>query len=86
MKKKLKPKFSWADVDLYGCTDNMWIGSRKRFAGDVKIAVIPLDDVDKIVDAATAAYSNRQSFLHDECIRAALTAIGVLPKQRKGRK
>ena len=49
----------------------------------VPVAVIPLDDVDALVTAATDAriWSVGTS---REAMIAALTAIGVLPRQRKG--
>ena len=49
----------------------------------VPVAVIPLDDVEGLVSAATSAHV-LSVFSRRESMRDALTAIGVLPK--KGRK
>ena len=52
----------------------------------VPVAVIPLDDVEALQSTAYNAYCEAQDANRDsmECVVAALTAIGVLPKQRKG--
>ena len=53
----------------------------------VPVAVIPLDDVDALVQVAAEAYFNAWNSdlaTRKEAMRAALTAIGVLPKQKKG--
>lgn len=54
----------------------------------VPVAVIPLDDPAALVEKATAAFlvedRKPESWTLDDCMTAALTAIGVLPKQRKG--
>ena len=50
------------------------------------VAVIPLDDADRMIAKARAAYMHNGSEFTHENMRAALVAIGVLPKQRKGRK
>ncbi len=56
----------------------------------VPVAVIPLDDVDALVRTAEEAYVANYHNSRTDAIRAALAAIGVLPKQRnahrKGRK
>lgn len=49
----------------------------------VPVAVIPLDDVESLKSAAYAAYCSKlDSSMGRVC--AALTAIGVLPRTRKG--
>ena len=54
-------------------------------AATVPVAVIPLDDVDALVLKASLAIDNVILCGSVKVIaRAALTAIGVLPKQRKG--
>jgi hypothetical protein len=54
------------------------------------VAVIPLDDIETLIVAAAAAHYKAWSGIgkptNGDCMRAALTAIGLLPKQRKGRK
>ena len=54
----------------------------------IPVAVIPLDDVAALVKKATAAFlvedRKPESWTLDDCMTAALTAIGVLPKQKKG--
>ncbi len=55
-----------------------------------RVAVIPLDDVEAIVVAAAAAHykawSGTGKPANGDCMRAALVAIGVLPRAKKGRK
>ena len=50
----------------------------------VPVAVIPLDDVEALVEKAKTAFNLEGSGLFTPAMRAALTAIGVLPRQRKG--
>jgi len=53
----------------------------------VPVAVIPLDDVEALFQRAVSAYDLTPAGAGVEsAMRAALIAIGVLPKQRKGRK
>ena len=56
----------------------------------VPVAVIPLDDQGALIAKATDAFlaedRKPESWIPDDCMVAALAAIGVLPKQRKGRK
>ena len=54
----------------------------------IPVAVIPLDDAPALQSAAFNAYCDAQDANRDsmECIVAALTAIGVLPKSKGGRK
>lgn len=57
-----------------------------------RVAVIPLDDVEALIARAAAAHyeaerngrNERKPLTNGDCMRAALTAIGVLPPQRKG--
>ena len=54
-----------------------------------RVAMIPLDDPEALVGAAAEAYFqawHSDSATRREAMRAALTAIGVLPRQKKGRK
>lgn len=50
------------------------------------VAVIPLHDPEALVDEAVASHSHSYCGLatRRQAMRAALTAIGVLPRQRKG--
>ena len=100
MKTKLKPRRLWANVYPDGSVDafvkkqdakkNANLQSYAAIAAPV--AVIPLDDVDGLVAAACNAHSaiesDNKQFLkpvtHGDCMRAALAAIGVLPKRKKG--
>lgn len=55
----------------------------------VPVAVIPLDDTNKLVRDAANIFSMQEINFEQETevsMRAALEAIGVLPKQRKGLK
>ena len=54
-------------------------------AATVKVAVIPLDDVEAIIEKAVDAAMKTECCYH-ESMRVALAAIGVLPNKRKGRK
>ena len=88
-KPKLKPRRMWA---------NQYIGDNalylhpslsiamKRNCGLQKpspVAVIPLDDVNELIGMAAHAH---EGWTKEGAMRAALIAIGVLPKVRKGRK
>lgn len=55
-------------------------------ANSIPVAVIPLDDPEALVDAAVASHSHSYCGIatRRQAMRAALIAIGVLPKQRKG--
>jgi hypothetical protein len=93
-KTKLKPRRMWANPLDAKCPPVFWHLSRVRLESinlnhTVPVAVIPLDDVEKLVKKASNAYAFEDvnfTSLTDCCIRAALTAIGVLPRARKGRK
>ena len=53
----------------------------------IPVAVIPLDDVEALIDVAGHAFSAaHDGHLCKSDIVAMLTDIGVLPKPRKGRK
>lgn len=52
----------------------------------IPVAVIPLDDMDALVEKAKTAFNLEGSGLFTPAMRAALTAIGVLPKRKGGRK
>jgi hypothetical protein len=52
----------------------------------VPVAVIPLDDVDALIEKAVASYQEDRFATFEGAMRAALAAIGVLPKSKGGRK
>jgi hypothetical protein len=52
----------------------------------VPVAVIPLHDVDVLIEQAYAAFQDGPGVAMKDSMRYALTAIGVLPRARKGRK
>ena len=95
MKPKTKPtpraRKMWANYYPEGTI--CWPTKRKalirsgpsRWHRAIPVAVIPLHDVEALVTAATDAriWSVGTS---GEAMRAALTAIGVLPKSKGGRK
>ena len=92
--KTPKPRKMWALYD--NCTDPIVCGNRsliricEKSAGvkAIRVAVIPLHDVEDIVERADKAYwaDYRQSMAGDLTqIRAALTAVGI-PCKRKARK
>jgi hypothetical protein len=66
------------------------LAERSRIYGVVTgpVAVIPLDDPEALVDAAVTGHYHLYGGIATriQAMRAALTAIGVLPKQKKGRK
>ena len=52
-----------------------------------RVAMIPLDDPEALVQSAAEAYFNawdNESATRKQAMTAALTAIGVLPRTRKG--
>ncbi len=51
-----------------------------------RVAVIPLDDVEAIVERAVAAYFTDKGFTYGDGIRAALTAAGIPCTKRKALK
>ena len=50
----------------------------------VPVAVIPLDDVEALIENAVDAYQKDRFATFEGAMRAALAAIGVLPRTRKG--
>lgn len=52
----------------------------------IPVAVIPLHDVDALIEKAVVAYQEDRFATFEGAMRAALTAIGVLPKSKGGRK
>jgi len=92
MKTKPKPRRMWAnyyargDVLLHTSRKSAqsWALHEVTMAG-VPVAVIPLGNADELVDVAGHAFSAaHDGHLCKSDIVAMLTAIGVLPKQRKG--
>jgi len=94
-KSRLKGRRMWATQrtykdDGFSChttkADALYY-SYKEDPKPILVAVIPLDDADRMISKARAAYTHNGSEFTHENMRAALVAIGVLPKQRKkGRK
>jgi hypothetical protein len=96
MKTKTKPKIKarllWAN---YYPDGRLGIYRTKRIAtyfrgllgGEAApVAVIPLHDVEALELEALEAFLDDKGITSQNGLRAALTAIGVLPKARKGRK
>lgn len=92
-KSKLKARRMWANFYRKGCACH----PTRRACDDamrkdlivttVPVAVIPLDDVPALVrTAGDAFHDSYDGHICQADIVAMLTAIGVLPKQRKGRK
>lgn len=94
MKTKPKPRARkmWANyhaegyVCLYSIKGRCMNSSAEHIA--IPVAVIPLDDQGALIAKATAAFlaedRKPESWIPDDCMVAALSAIGVLPRQRKG--
>lgn len=80
---KLKPHLGWANAQEWQERDFM-IGSRKVSPDDVRIAVIPLDDVDGLLTRFCEATHDSSAITYRDSMRDALTAIGVLPKRKNG--
>ena len=88
--KTPKPRVMWAayyntprtnpTLHLSNAEANDWTGVASTF----RVAVIPLDDIEAIVERATLAFQTERSFGFPESIRAALTAAGI--PCRKARK
>ena len=97
-KTKAKARRMWANyypsgIVLHPSKASAINGSEKTARPEaLPVAVIPLDDIDTLIVAAAAAHYRCEHegkiglLTNGDCMRAALTAIGVLPKQRKGRK
>jgi hypothetical protein len=87
MKTKPEPRRMWANYCSDGCV--RIYGARsdaKYFRGflagpPTPVAVIPLDNVE-----ALEAFLDDKGITSQSGLRAALTAIGVLPKRKGGRK
>jgi len=52
----------------------------------IPVAIIPLDDVEALVERAAKAYEQDPSITFEQSTRAALTAAGIPCKQRRARK
>lgn len=61
-----------------------FIGGKSSVPKTIPVAVIPLDDMEALVEKAKTAFNLEGSGLFTPAMRAALTAIGVLPRQSKG--
>ena len=94
MKTKPKPRARRMFANYYP-DGGVGIYRRKRsatyFRGllggkPVTVAVIPLHDVDALIEQAYAAFQDGPGVAMKDSMRYALTAIGVLPRARKGRK
>ena len=97
--KTPKPRVMWANyytTEKFPCvhtlegTAKYW-SEGPRPVMTIRVAVIPLDDVEAIVErAAKASLKLWQNTIGDpslkEMIRAALTAAGIPCKQRRARK
>ena len=88
---KLKPRRMWVDPNAFGgpyaFTSFNEKGRPKPFS--LPVAVIPLDDVDGLIEKAFVAFGRHESSCRYDCrgaMIAALITIGVLPRARKGRK
>ena len=84
MKNKTpKPRVMWALYDSghdpIVCGNRSLIRIRERSAGvkAIRVAVIPLHDVEAIVERANSAFQLDESFGFKESMRAALTAAGI---------
>jgi hypothetical protein len=92
MKTKPRARRMWANycsdggVRIYGSrSDAKYF--RGFFVGPpTPVAVIPLHNVEQIVLEALYAWGNHKGEDTASSMRAALVAIGVLPRARKGRK
>lgn len=94
MKTKPKARVMWANYYPVGCASAVVHATKARAeegaAGcvePVRVAVIPLCDVDGIVDEAANAYAEYSGLpAYESPIRAALTAAGIPCLNRKARK
>jgi hypothetical protein len=64
------------------------LAERSRIYGVVTgpVAVVPLDDVEALVEKAMGGFRGANSSLFSTAMHGALAAIGLLPKPKKGRK
>ena len=99
MKTKTKPspraRKMWCNYygEFVACHDTRSSAQTGADAGmsaliAIPVAVIPLNDPEALVDAAVASHSHSYCGIatRRQAMRAALTAIGVLPKSKGGRK
>jgi hypothetical protein len=95
MKTKPKPRARRMWANYYSDYDVMVHTSRKTaqscaqpsaILAAVPVAVIPLHDVEALELEALEAFLGDKGITSQSGLRAALTAIGVLPRARKGRK
>ena len=92
MKPKPTPRARrmWANyhvegyVCLYSTKGRCMNSSAEHIA--IPVAVIPLDDPESLVNKAVKAFFRGGQLDAYSDMRAALTAIGVLPKRKGGRK
>ncbi len=96
-KPKLKARAMWARQSYWGDADAYSkMNPTRAGRGRVRVSVIPLHDQEEVLNIAHDTYRREYEtmlFAGDDskissrdCMRAALAAIGVLPKQKKGRK
>ena len=92
MKNKTpKPRVMWALYDsghdpiVCGNRCLMQICEQRTGCNAIRVAVIPLDDVEAIVERANSAFQLDESFGFKDSLRAALTAAGI-PCKRKASK
>lgn len=89
--KQPKPRKMWANYYERGtlllyATKNIAIERAGSLANKVvPVAVVPLNDVEAPLQRAIRVYDETPGGV-EPGMRAALTAIGVLPARRKGRK
>lgn len=88
-----RPRKMWANYyrkELpFPCVHGSRRVAREHSMGVVEplpVAVVPLDDRLAILEKAMRAFREADSCLFSVSMAAALTAIGVLPRSRKGRK
>jgi hypothetical protein len=96
MKTKTKPKIKarrmWANyhpdgaIRIYGKRSTAKYLTSSLAGPIIPVAVIPLHDVEALELEALEAFLDDKGITSQSGLRAALTAIGVLPKARKGRK
>ena len=84
-KPKLRARRMWANYyPKIVCVHHT---RKSAGANSIPVAVIPLDDVEALAHCAAEAYFsawNAELATRKEAMRAAITAIGVLPRTRKG--
>ena len=89
MKTKIKPRRMFINpsdmIEPYAYLTSYRDPSADR-GNTLPVAVIPLHNVEQIVLEALYAWGNHKGEDTASSMRAALVAIGVLPKRKKGRK